>query len=307
MAFVDQGGLIAGCRPELALRPHFSPPAWLPEVEPAAWFRWKPWVDRVLAALILVPCLPLLGLLACWAGIFRQVRAGKDGRRFTMYKIRTMRRDAEAALGVVWAKRDDPRVSRVGRVLRRMHLDELPQLFNILRGEMSLVGPRPERPPFVRVLSRHVPGYVCRLRVRPGITGLAQVNLPPDSDLESVRNKLALDLEYVQQAGLLLDLRLLLCTLLRLLRISAVDLLGLRRAVPARPAWDGDPLSRGGFAAEYVSPTRVAQVAAGGRENADGKNAQRLQPAETECGGPRPASGPRGHPRPAVFLKPKSR
>jgi lipopolysaccharide/colanic/teichoic acid biosynthesis glycosyltransferase len=106
----------------------------------------------------------------------------------------------------------DPRVTRIGALLRTSHLDELPQLWNVLRGEMSLIGPRPERPEFVPELERELPGYWQRLLVRPGVTGLAQVQLPPDSDLTSVRRKLAHDLYYIRHLSAWLDVRLLVCT-----------------------------------------------------------------------------------------------
>jgi len=193
----------------------------------SSYFRWKHVPDTVLAVLLLIPGLPLIGLLVLlvrWtsrgAGIYRQVRVGKDGRNFTMYKIRTMRHDAEVATGAVWTQTKDARVTALGRVLRKLHLDELPQLFNVLRGEMSLVGPRPERPEFVRVLAERVPGYLDRLAVAPGITGLAQINLEPDTDLESVPCKLVLDREYLQTAGAWMDFRIFLSTLLHLLGIS---------------------------------------------------------------------------------------
>jgi len=151
-------------------------------------------------------------------GIYRQERVGKDGRIFTMFKLRSMRLDAEAQSGPVWsATGSDARVTRLGYWLRKLHLDEIPQLFNVLCGDMSLIGPRPERPEFVRVLADSIPGYMDRLRVAPGITGLAQLNLPPDTDLNSVRRKLVLDLEYIQTASLVFDLRIFLCTLLHLI------------------------------------------------------------------------------------------
>ncbi|MBI3466175.1 MAG: sugar transferase [Planctomycetes bacterium] len=213
----------------------------LPPVSP--YFRWKGWVDRTWAALLLVPGLPVIALLVAVVrltsrgpGIFAQVRVGAHGRRFTMYKIRTMRVDAEASTGAVWCKENDPRITPLGNLLRKLHLDELPQLFNVLRGEMSLVGPRPERPEFVNVLAKAIPNYRHRHAIAPGVTGLAQVNLPPDTDLESVRKKLHLDLEYVRAGSLLLDLRLLATTLLRLIGIRsgrAVRLLGLEREVPS--------------------------------------------------------------------------
>jgi lipopolysaccharide/colanic/teichoic acid biosynthesis glycosyltransferase len=211
-------------------------------LRPSAYFRRKAILDRVLAALLLLPGLPMIGLLVLLVrltsrgpGIYRQVRLGRHGQRFLMYKIRTMRQDAEAASGPVWTTQaSDPRVTLVGRLLRRLHLDELPQLLNILKGEMSLVGPRPERPEFVHVLTEAIPGYRSRLGVPPGVTGLAQLNIPPDTDITSVRRKLVLDREYIEQAGLLLDLRILSSTFFRMLRVPErwlLSVLGLRRTV----------------------------------------------------------------------------
>ena len=126
-----------------------------------------------------------------------------------MYKFRTMVVDAEQA-GPVWADpEDDPRVTRIGRLLRRSHLDELPQLFNVLWGHMSLVGPRPERPFFVARLDQTIPGYDNRLLVQPGITGLAQVHYRYDQTLADVKRKLRFDLLYVKRMCLMLDLRIL--------------------------------------------------------------------------------------------------
>ena len=193
------------------------------EVKPSAYHRWKLPVDCVLAALLLIPALPIIAALVLLvrltsrgSGIYRQLRVGQGGRVFWLYKIRTMVHHAEAGSGPVWTKKCDPRITRVGSILRKLHLDEFPQLFNVLRGEMALVGPRPERPEFVSILSAQIQGYIARLVVRPGITGLAQINLPPDSDSESVRRKLILDIEYIAEAGPLLDLRLMLCTAARL-------------------------------------------------------------------------------------------
>ncbi len=193
------------------------------DVKPSSFLGRKLAIDRFLAALLLIPGLPIIGLLVLAVrltsrgpGIFRQSRVGKDGRVFTMFKIRTMRHNAEEGLGATWSTANDPRSIRIGRLIRRLHLDELPQLFNVLRGEMSLVGPRPERPEFVCVLEEALPGYRNRVLVLPGVTGLAQLYLPPDTDLCSACRKLTLDLEYVRTATLGADVRLLLCTLLRL-------------------------------------------------------------------------------------------
>ena len=149
----------------------------------------------------------------------------------------------------------------MGRVLRKLHLDELPQLFNVLRGEMSLVGPRPERPEFVCVLADAVPGYRNRLAVRPGVTGLAQINLPPDTDITSVQRKVILDCEYIERAGLWLDIRLLLCTSLRIFKLPERwlhSLLGLGRAVniPSLPETAGGE----GTAAETTPAAILLQV-----------------------------------------------
>jgi lipopolysaccharide/colanic/teichoic acid biosynthesis glycosyltransferase len=130
--------------------------------------------------------------------------------------------DAERHSGPVWTTTtSDPRITPLGRFLRATHLDELPQLINVVAGEMALVGPRPERPEFAQVLAEEIPGYLDRLHVLPGVTGLAQLNLPPDTDVESVRRKLLLDLQYIGQASLGYDFRLLLATAAPLLGIRA--------------------------------------------------------------------------------------
>jgi lipopolysaccharide/colanic/teichoic acid biosynthesis glycosyltransferase len=184
------------------------------------------WYPLCKVALDAIGALALLILLAPWIAllmaltrltsrgpaIYRQERVGLHGRQFTIYKIRTMVRDAERGTGPKWSTPDDPRVTPLGRFLRRTHLDELPQLWNIVRGEMSLVGPRPERPELVAPFELAIPRYSDRLLVRPGLTGLAQVQLPPDTDLVSVRRKLACDLYYIQRVSLWLDLRILLST-----------------------------------------------------------------------------------------------
>lgn len=214
-----------------------------PAPKPAAYFRWKPWLEIPIAAVAIGPALFVIAILvvivrltSSGPAIFRQQRVGRNGRVFTMYKIRTMRQDAEVGTGAVWAQQGDPRITRVGRVLRKLHLDEFPQLINVLKGEMSLVGPRPERPEFTQRLAVDVPGYLERLQVHPGITGLAQINLPPDTDLESVRRKLHLDLRYIGEANLLLDVRMFLCTATRLVGIPgdlAMRVFGLHRPVPS--------------------------------------------------------------------------
>jgi lipopolysaccharide/colanic/teichoic acid biosynthesis glycosyltransferase len=187
--------------------------------------RLKPALDFALA-LALTPFALLAVALAALAvkltssgpAFYAQTRVGRDGRRFTLVKLRTMRHRCETLSGPRWSQHGDDRVTRLGRFLRASHLDELPQLWNVLRGDMSLVGPRPERPEIIesQSLARLVPGYDERVSVEPGITGLAQLLLPPDSDVESVRRKLAYDLWYVENCGPWLDLRILCGTLLKL-------------------------------------------------------------------------------------------
>jgi lipopolysaccharide/colanic/teichoic acid biosynthesis glycosyltransferase len=151
--------------------------------------------------------------------IYAQKRIGRGGRTFTIYKIRSMVVDSEKGTGPRWCVPGDPRITRVGQLLRATHIDELPQLWNVLRGEMSLIGPRPERPEIASHLERAIPYYGLRTLVRPGLTGLAQVQLPPDTDLDSVRRKLACDIYYIQQINPWLDLRILLSTVFHVLGV----------------------------------------------------------------------------------------
>jgi lipopolysaccharide/colanic/teichoic acid biosynthesis glycosyltransferase len=137
--------------------------------------------------------------------LYRQVRVGLDDVPFTVYKFRSMRVDAEAGTGAVWASKDDPRVTRVGRIIRKLRFDELPQLFNTLKGDMSIVGPRPERPEFVQELTKKIPYYRQRHCVRPGITGWAQINFKYGDTLEDTMTKLEYDLYYIKNMSLSLD------------------------------------------------------------------------------------------------------
>ena len=205
----------------------------------AAWYaRLKRLLDAVLALVGLVVSLPVLLAAALLVKLtsrgpvlYSQVRLGLGGRPFRIYKLRTMTNNCEALSGPCWSTRGDPRVTRVGRFLRRTHLDELPQLWNILIGDMSLVGPRPERPEMVHGLQQVIPRYRERMADRPGLTGLAQVQLPPDTDLDSVRSKLAHDLCYLERAGLWLDFRIVLATAARVLGVPAT----MTRAVLGLP------------------------------------------------------------------------
>src|SRR4051812_6541463 len=171
----------------------------------------------VLTAPLIVLAMALVKLTSRGPALYAQTRLGKYGQPFTLYKIRTMTHDCESLTGPCWSLPGDSRVTIVGRWLRRTHLDELPQLWNVLTGDMSLVGPRPERPEFLPKLEQVIPHYRRRLQVRPGVTGLAQVQLPPDTDLASVEIKTAYDLSYVRTLGFGLDMRLCWATFFKML------------------------------------------------------------------------------------------
>jgi lipopolysaccharide/colanic/teichoic acid biosynthesis glycosyltransferase len=166
----------------------------------------------VLALPVIAASALIVKLSSRGPAFYTQTRVGRNGRLFTIYKIRTMIHNCESLTGPRWSIPGDPRVTPFGWLLRVTHLDELPQLLNVLRGDMSLIGPRPERPEFIPELERALPAYGQRLNVRPGVTGLAQVQLPADTSLDSVRRKLAHDLYYARCVNPWLDLRLLVCT-----------------------------------------------------------------------------------------------
>lgn len=176
--------------------------------------------DLLIAATGLVVSFPLLLIIAVLIRIdsrgpalYRQERVGLGGQTFTLYKFRSMRQDAEPAGVPAWAAIDDPRITRVGRFIRYTRIDELPQLLNVLRGDMSVIGPRPERPYFVEKLAAEIPLYLARHYVKPGITGWAQVNAPYGASIEDTRTKLRYDLYYIKHCTLVLDLLILLRTI----------------------------------------------------------------------------------------------
>jgi sugar transferase (PEP-CTERM system associated) len=162
-------------------------------------------VAVLAAAPIMLAAAILVRMSSGGPALFRQQRIGQDGVPFTLYKFRSMYRDAEAASGAVWAKKDDPRITPVGKWLRRLRLDELPQLFNVLRGDMSMVGPRPERPEFVAELEKRIPFYRQRHCVKPGITGWAQINHKYGDTIEDTIAKLEYDLYYIKNLAPALD------------------------------------------------------------------------------------------------------
>ncbi len=171
----------------------------------------------LVAAPVIAMLAVLVRLTSKGPAFYVQERVGKDGRVFKIVKLRTMVADAEARTGPVWASANDPRETPLGRVLRRTHLDELPQLWNVLRGDMSLIGPRPERPVFVEKFKREIPDYTERLAVRPGITGWAQVNHFYDQSIDDVRRKVHFDCEYIQRMGWGIDIRIMWATALRMI------------------------------------------------------------------------------------------
>ncbi len=188
---------------------------------------------------------------------YTQTRVGLNGRKYKIIKIRSMRTNVETVSGIQWSQRGDSRTTRVGRFLRASHIDELPQLFNVLMGQMSLVGPRPERPEVIQAkgLNQLVPGYRHRLRVKPGVTGLAQCQLPADSDVTSVRYKVVYDLYYVENQSLMLDLRLIAATLFRAVGAGPKTLRRLFLLPTRRKVADA-------FYANIVLPTDGAPVPA---------------------------------------------
>lgn len=169
-------------------------------------------IGLTLSAPVLLVCSLIIKFGSQGPILYRQTRVGINGRLFDVLKLRTMVADAEIQTGPVWAKENDPRVTPFGNFLRKSRIDEIPQLVNVLKGEMSVIGPRPERPEFVDMLTREIPDYQKRLAVRPGITGLAQIRQSYDSTIRDVRKKVKLDLLYIKRMCFLTDLRILLNT-----------------------------------------------------------------------------------------------
>lgn len=214
-------------------------------VEESPYHRRKRVLDVVLASVALVALLPVFILVAIAVRLdsrgpvlYQQERVGLERRRrlgrppggrnrrkqlgfgkpFVIFKFRSMVADAEKLTGPVWASQQDPRATRVGAFLRRSHLDELPQLLNVLRGDMSMVGPRPERPQLFGDLVAQIPGYALRCRALPGITGVAQIKNGYDDSLESAARKVQYDLYYIRNGSALLDLKVMTATALVLAR-----------------------------------------------------------------------------------------
>ncbi len=181
-------------------------------------------IDVLVALLLALVSLPfciivaiLIKLESKGPAIFKQKRVGQDGKIFTLYKFRSMYQNAEKLTGPTWADKNDPRVTRTGRIIRKLHFDEIPQAINVLKGDMSLIGPRPERPYFVEQLSKEIPLYKRRLKVKPGITGWAQVKHTYDQSIEDVKIKLQYDLFYIENMSLRMDFKIAMNTIVHML------------------------------------------------------------------------------------------
>ena len=193
----------------------------MPELMPEWEKKLKRISDITISLIILILTMPinllvsiLIKLDSPGPVLFKQDRIGMGNKEFRIYKFRSMFQDAEKHTGPVWSRRDDPRVTRVGKILRKLRMDEIPQFYNVLKGEMSLVGPRPERSYFVDMLAAQLPYYRRRLKVRPGITGWAQVKHKYDESIEDVKVKLRYDLFYIENMSFRMDIKILARTIL---------------------------------------------------------------------------------------------
>ena len=192
----------------------------MPELMPEWEKRLKRLLDVIASFIILIITLPVIIITAIAIKLdskgpvfFKQERSGMNNATFRIIKFRSMYKDAEKLTGPVWSSKDDPRVTRVGKIIRKVRIDELPQMINVLKGEMSIVGPRPERPFFVEKLSEEIPYYKRRLKVRPGITGWAQVKHKYDESVEDVKIKLRYDLFYIENMSLRMDFKIIFRTI----------------------------------------------------------------------------------------------
>jgi len=173
---------------------------------------YQRFLDIILSVIGLLVGIPLMIIFGILIKIedkgpitYKQERLGKGGKRFYIYKLRSMRTDAEK-FGAQWAEKDDPRITKVGKFIRKTRIDEIPQLFNILKGDMSIIGPRPERPSFTEEFNQEIPGFIDRLAVKPGLTGWAQVNGGYEI---TPQEKLIEDIYYIKNRSILLDLKIL--------------------------------------------------------------------------------------------------
>jgi len=192
----------------------------MPELMPEWEKRLKRLMDIFVSVVILVVSFPVIFITMIAVKLdskgpifFKQYRSGMNSKKFRMIKFRSMFENAEQYTGPVWSSKDDPRVTRVGKLIRKLRIDEIPQMWNVLKGEMSIVGPRPERPFFVEKLSEEIPYYKRRLKVRPGITGWAQVKHKYDESVDDVKIKLRYDLFYIENMSLRMDMKIIIRTI----------------------------------------------------------------------------------------------
>jgi len=213
---------------DVAAKPVEVDGSWLTEHWTPRYRLFKRVFDLTCSVLLLAVTSPLTLLVALAIRLdspgpvlYTQTRIGQGGRLFRIYKFRTMSRDAELH-GVLFSRRDDPRITRVGRFLRRARIDELPQLWNVIRGDMSIIGPRPERPEHEKTLAAEIPGFDLRTEVKPGLTGWAQVWMPYASTVEQSTKKLEYDLYYIRHASVWLDIQIAWRTLIVVLKGGGV-------------------------------------------------------------------------------------
>tara|TARA_Y100000590_G_scaffold464642_1_gene634598 strand:- start:1087 stop:1680 length:594 start_codon:yes stop_codon:yes gene_type:complete len=180
----------------------------------------------LIALFLLAPMFILLSLLVFFSSpgsvFYRQIRVGKEGSHYKMYKFRTMYQDSEKNTGPIWATMEDERITPIGKILRRFHLDEIPQFFNVLIGDMSIVGPRPERPEIVAHIMKEIPDYLNRTKIKPGITGWAQIHGVYDKNLDDVTLKLKNDYYYIENRSIAFDIKILFLTLMKIIKGEGV-------------------------------------------------------------------------------------
>ena len=180
----------------------------------------------LIALVVLSPLFILVSILIYFSSpgniYYRQIRVGKEGVHYQMYKFRSMYQNSEKNTGPIWASREDKRITPIGRVMRKFHLDEIPQFFNVLIGDMSIVGPRPERPEIVKNIMEEIPDYLNRTKIKPGITGWAQVHGVYDKNLDDVSLKLKKDCYYIENCSIVFDIKILFLTLMKIIKGQGV-------------------------------------------------------------------------------------
>ena len=182
-------------------------------------------LDILLSLIAMVLLLPIFLFLCVFVYFssqgsifYRQIRVGKEGMHYQIYKFRSMYKDSEKDTGPIWASLDDERITPIGRFMRKFHLDEIPQFINVLIGDMSIVGPRPERPEIIEKIMKEIPDYLSRTKIKPGITGWAQLHGTYDNNIQDVNMKLENDCYYIENFSLLFDIKILFLTLIRIIK-----------------------------------------------------------------------------------------